>query len=169
MCFILTNCYGIIEVLYFEEGESMKKYKQTVINVFFAISITAFIYQNNKQQERIRSLELNLSNSWDVIEIGQIKAGISELKTDRDKSQIAINKNLDDINNLRENLKNNIEVNNKNFQVIKDAQIKKSKELADAIDNRTKFIKENREEINLANIRIATLYDYTGYSIRDYR
>jgi hypothetical protein len=155
MCFILTNCYGIIEVLYFEEGESMKKYKQTVINVFFAISITAFIYQNNKQQERIRSLELNLSNSWDVIEIGQIKAGISELKTDRDKSQIAINKNLDDINN--------------NFQVIKDAQIKKSKELADAIDNRTKFIKENREEINLANIRIATLYDYTGYSIRDYR
>ena len=61
MCFILTNCYGIIEVLYFEEGESMKKYKQTVINVFFAISITAFIYQNNKQQERIQSLELNLS------------------------------------------------------------------------------------------------------------
>ena len=145
----------------------MKKHMQTVINVCFAISITAFIYQNNKQQERIQTLELNLSNSWDVIEMGQIKAGISELKTDRDKFQIAIYKNFDDINNLRENLKNNIEVNNKNFQVVKDAHVKKSKELADAIDIRTKVIKENREEINLANIRIATLYDYTGYRMRD--
>jgi hypothetical protein len=39
----------------------MKVHLQTIINVCFAISITAFIYQNNLQQKRILTLELDLA------------------------------------------------------------------------------------------------------------
>ena len=111
----------------------MKGHIQTVINVCFAISITAFIYQNNKQQQTIESLADNTKNTLDVIVIEQQKLDINQLKEDRDKFQVAILENFDDINNLRENLKNNIDANNKNFQVVKDVHIKKSTELANAI------------------------------------
>jgi len=35
----------------------MKKHIQTIINICFAISITAFIYQNDKLNQRINQLE----------------------------------------------------------------------------------------------------------------
>ena len=38
----------------------MKEHIQTVINVCFAVFITAFIYQNGKQQDRIELLEMKL-------------------------------------------------------------------------------------------------------------
>jgi hypothetical protein len=40
----------------------MKEHMQTVINVCFAIFITAFIYQNGKQQDRIEVLEKEIQN-----------------------------------------------------------------------------------------------------------
>jgi hypothetical protein len=39
----------------------MKDHIQTIINVCFAISITAFIYQNNSQQDRIAALEKQIT------------------------------------------------------------------------------------------------------------
>tara|TARA_E500000178_G_C16448379_1_gene499012 strand:- start:53 stop:508 length:456 start_codon:yes stop_codon:yes gene_type:complete len=111
----------------------MKEHMQTVINVCLAIFITVFIYQNNKQQQMIESLAEDTKSTLDVIVIEQQKLDINQLKEDRDKFQVAILENFDDINNLRENLKNNIDVNNNNFRVVKDAHIKKSEELLDAI------------------------------------
>tara|TARA_X000000368_G_C22791930_1_gene606339 strand:+ start:131 stop:586 length:456 start_codon:yes stop_codon:yes gene_type:complete len=112
----------------------MKGHIQNIINVCFAVSITAFIYQNDKQQDRIEILEGDTKNRWDVIVIEQLKLDINQLKEDRDKFQVAILENFDDINNLRENLKDNIDVNNNNIQVVKDVYIKKSTELANAIN-----------------------------------
>ena len=111
----------------------MKGHMQTVINGCLAIFITVFIYQNNKQQEMIESLAEDTKPTFDVIVAGQQKLDIKQLKEDRDKFQLAIYQNFDDINNLRENLKNNIDTNNNNFQVVKDAHIKEFEELWDAI------------------------------------
>jgi len=136
----------------------MKGHMQTVINICFAISITAFIYQNNKQQQMIESLAEDVKPTFDVIVAEQQKLDIKQLKEDRDKFQLAIYKNFDDINNLRENLKNNIDTNNNNFQVVKDAHIKESEELWDAI----KGVNNARFEVDDIRIIIETCKTNVG-------
>jgi len=50
----------------------MKVEMQTIINVCFAISVTAFIYQNNKQQDKIEMLEgyvqLDTDKAWERLD-----------------------------------------------------------------------------------------------------
>ena len=48
----------------------MKEHIQTVINVCFAVFITAFIYQNGKQQDRIDALENtdSVDSQWQLSE-----------------------------------------------------------------------------------------------------
>jgi hypothetical protein len=47
----------------------MKNRTQTIINVCFAISITAFIYQNGQQQDRIDTLERESFSNADHFEL----------------------------------------------------------------------------------------------------
>jgi len=60
----------------------MKDHIQTILNVCFAISITAFIYQNDKQQDKIEMLEgyaqLDTNSTWD--EIDKLKEDLSDLE-----------------------------------------------------------------------------------------
>ena len=49
----------------------MKEHLQTIINACFVISITAFIYQNNAQQDRIEALENadSADSEWQLSEV----------------------------------------------------------------------------------------------------
>ena len=61
----------------------MKVDIQTILNVCFAICITAFIYQNNAQQDRIDTLEgyaqLDTDSTWDEIE--KLKVDLTDLES----------------------------------------------------------------------------------------
>ena len=45
----------------------MKNHIQTILNVCFAISITAFIYQNDKQQDSINKLKNDVESNYEII------------------------------------------------------------------------------------------------------
>jgi len=45
----------------------MKDHIQTIINVCFAISITVFIYQNDKQQDSITKLKNDVESNFEMI------------------------------------------------------------------------------------------------------
>ena len=60
----------------------MKNHIQTIINVCFAISITAFIYQNNSQQDRIDTLESQADISKSLKDIDALMYDLSILEVE---------------------------------------------------------------------------------------
>jgi hypothetical protein len=60
----------------------MKNNIQTILNVCFAISITAFIYQNDKQQDRIDTLETQADVSKSLKDIDALMYDLSILEVE---------------------------------------------------------------------------------------
>ena len=64
----------------------MKEHTQTIINVCFAISITAFIFQNGKQQNRIEVLEresFSNANYYELATNNSFVLGVQDVVTER--------------------------------------------------------------------------------------
>jgi hypothetical protein len=112
----------------------MKDHVQTIINVCFAISITAFIYQNDKQQDRIDMLEgyaqLDTDSTWD--EIDKLKEDLSDLESrysytteSLNKWQVVLDNELSQRITNTENIdilfKNDNEFSKKNFELLFEA------------------------------------------------
>ncbi|MFL2712383.1 MAG: hypothetical protein ACJ0FL_00045 [Gammaproteobacteria bacterium] len=112
----------------------MKDHVQTIINVCFAISITAFIYQNDKQQDRIDTLEgyaqLDTDSTWD--EIDKLKEDLSDLESrysytteSLNKWQVVLDNELSQRITNTENIdilfKNDNEFSKKNFDLLFEA------------------------------------------------
>ena len=60
----------------------MKDHLQTIINACFVISITAFIYQNNAQQDRIDALEAQTDISKSLKDIDALMYDLSVLEVE---------------------------------------------------------------------------------------
>ena len=60
----------------------MKDHLQTIINACFVISITAFIYQNNAQQDRIDALEAQTDISKSIKDIDALMYDLSVLEVE---------------------------------------------------------------------------------------
>ena len=112
----------------------MKVDIQTILNVCFAICITAFIYQNNAQQDRIDTLEsyaqVDTDKTWDRLDSMDLEiAGLNEAMEDAVER---MDKNLMFAINLQENVvlneenikilfKNDNETSKKNFDLLFEA------------------------------------------------
>ena len=62
----------------------MKNHIQTILNVCFAISITAFIYQNDKQQDSINKLKNDVESNYEIIGL------FNQIQDDTNKSFIKV-------------------------------------------------------------------------------
>ena len=62
----------------------MKNNIQTILNVCFAISITAFIYQNDKQQDSINKLKNDVESNYEIIGL------FNQIQDDTNKSFIKV-------------------------------------------------------------------------------
>ena len=121
----------------------MKVDIQTILNVCFAICITAFIYQNNAQQDRIDTLEgyaqLDTDSTWD--EIDKLKEDLSDLESRYSYTTGSLNKwqvVLD--NELSERLTNteNLKITEGNVLVLFDERDK----LLEQSNMHTKYIND---------------------------
>jgi len=121
----------------------MKVDIQTILNVCFAICITAFIYQNNAQQDRIDTLEgyaqLDTDSTWD--EIDKLKEDLSDLESRYSYTTESLNKwqvVLD--NELSERLTNteNLKITEGNVLVLFDERDK----LLEQSNMHTKYIND---------------------------
>ena len=137
----------------------MKDHMQTIINVCFAISITAFIYQNNIQQDRINTLEAQ-TNSKSLKDIDALMYDLSilevEVETHKDRFVTLINnwEQQDTYNNDQEYLlskitrsidKHQAELDEINWSI---SGLPKPKTNADFEDAVREIVKESINEVN---------------------
>ena len=120
----------------------MKVDIQTILNVCFAISITAFIYQNDKQQERIDTLEgyaqLDTDKTWDEIE--ELRAELDVLSEQFVYTTTALNewqKVLDDELTTRMLNTKNLEITEGNVLLL--------------FDERDKLLEQSNKHTNYIN------------------
>jgi hypothetical protein len=124
----------------------MKDHIQTIINVCFAISITAFIYQNNSLKDDVETLkgyaQLDTDKAWD--EIDKLKKDFSELNSQHNITRVLLDEwavLLDDEMNQRMTNTKNLDTVQENFTILfkdRDKLIMQSKStsknLNDVID-----------------------------------
>ena len=124
----------------------MKVDIQTILNVCFAICITAFIYQNNSLKDDVETLkgyaQLDTDKAWD--EIDKLKKDFSELNSQHNLTRVLIDEwadLLDDEMNQRMTNTKNLDTAQENFTILfkdRDKLIMQSKStsknLNDVID-----------------------------------
>ena len=120
----------------------MKVDIQTILNVCFAICITAFIYQNNAQQDRIDTLEgyaqLDTDKTWDEIE--ELRAELDVLSEQFVYTTTALNewqKVLDDELTTRMLNTKNLEITEGNVLLL--------------FDERDKLLEQSNKHTNYIN------------------
>ena len=103
----------------------MKDHIQTILNVCFAISITAFIYQNDKQQDRIDSLEAQADINKSLKDIDALMYDLSilevEVETHKERFVTVINyldKIVDSVNDHETEMQNIAESSRSNSRDI---------------------------------------------------
>jgi hypothetical protein len=144
--FFLFIDYAKINQTYLEDGEIMKDHIQTILNVCFAVCITAFIYQNNSLKDDVKTLkgyaQLDTDKAWD--EIDKLKKDFSELNSQHNLTRVLIDEwadLLDDEMNQRMTNTKNLDTAQENFTILfkdRDKLIMQSKStsknLNDVID-----------------------------------
>jgi hypothetical protein len=91
----------------------MKIKMQTIINICLAVSITLFIYQNDKQQDKINQLQMRANFDENIlIKLNQIELKINEIDKINNLQQETLeiwqkllNEKLSQVFNNQENLK----------------------------------------------------------------
>lgn len=91
----------------------MKINMQTIINICLAVSITLFIYQNDKQQDKINQLQMRANFDENIlIKLNQIELKINEIDKINNLQQETLeiwqkllNEKLSQVFNNQENLK----------------------------------------------------------------
>lgn len=131
----------------------MKIKMQTIINICMAVSITLFIYQNDKQQDKINQLQISANFDENIlIKLNQIELKINEIDKINNLQQETLeiwqkllNEKLSQVFNNQENLK----ITENNVLILFQDR-----------DKHRKAINENIEVTKLNRMYIDTLKEY---------